>query len=111
MSAITTGTTTRHALWASRCWRPQHIGWPALTPSQKSLTLQIAVLTLLTVPPAAVAGVVVCARFVPRLRPALAGTPYPLVVASALALGTLYFPFAASFYSHAFAGALDLIGF
>jgi hypothetical protein len=92
------------AYWVAR-------GVAAVTQGQGGLTPQIAALTLLTVTPVAVVGTVICLRFVRRLRPALAGTPYPLVVASALALGTLYYPFAASFYSHAFAGALDLIGF
>jgi hypothetical protein len=82
-----------------------------LTHSTSDPTYFIAILALLTVVPAASAGVLVFARFAMRLRPALASAIFPLAAASALALGTLWYPFATSFYSHALAGALDLIGF
>lgn len=78
---------------------------------QHNLTIFIAILTALTVIPVSVGGVAIFGRLVARLRPSLAGTWYPLIVATALALGTLYYPFAMSFYGHAFAGALDLIAF
>ena len=83
----------------------------ALTHSENNLTFPIEILTLLTVIPAAVAGVIAFERFVVRLRPALAGSIFPIAAASALALGTLWYAFADAFFSHAFAGALDLIGF
>ncbi|MGZ6307272.1 MAG: hypothetical protein ACXWP6_12460 [Ktedonobacterales bacterium] len=75
------------------------------------LTLEIALLSLFTVVPAALAASVVFWRFVLRLRPESAGTPLPLVVTSAFALGTFFYPIGTLFFSHAFGGGLDLIGF
>ncbi len=77
----------------------------------RSLTLQIAILNDFTVLPAAVIGALALKRFVDHLRPQLARTPLPTVVAGAFALGTLAFPFATTFFSHAFGGALVFIGF
>lgn len=75
------------------------------------LTLEIALLSLFTVIPVALAASIVFWRFVLRLRPQLAGTPLPLVVTSAFALGTFFYPMGTLFFSHAFGGGLDLIGF
>src|SRR5579859_6472094 len=80
-------------------------------PETALLTAPIYILNLFTVVPVAAAAALVFPRFVARLRPALAGTPLPLVVATAFALGTLFFPFAAVFFSHAFAGGLAFLGF
>jgi hypothetical protein len=80
-------------------------------PETALLTAPIYILNLFTVVPVAVAAALVFARFVARLRPTLAGTPLPLVAATAFALGTLFFPFAAVFFSHAFAGGLAFLGF
>lgn len=81
------------------------------TPETALLTAPIYILNLFTVVPVAIAAALIFARFVARLRPALAGTPLPLVAATAFALGTLFFPFAAVFFSHAFAGGLAFLGF
>lgn len=75
------------------------------------LTLEIALLSLFTIVPISLAVSVVFWRFVLRLRPELAGTPLPLVVTSAFALGTFFYPIGTVFLSHAFGGGLDLIGF
>ncbi|MGZ3638748.1 MAG: hypothetical protein ACXVCX_13030 [Ktedonobacterales bacterium] len=75
------------------------------------LTLEIALLSLFTVVPVALAASAVFWRFVLRLRPESAGTPLPLVVTSAFALGTFFYPIGTLFFSHAFGGGLDLIGF
>lgn len=75
------------------------------------LMLEIALLSLFTVVPVALATSIVFWRFVLRLRPVLAGTPLPLVITSAFALGTFFYPIGTLFFSHAFGGGLDLIGF
>ncbi len=79
--------------------------------NSRTLTVQIAILNDFTVLPAAVIGALALKRFVDYLRPQLARTPLPTVVAGAFALGTLAFPFATTFFSHAFGGALAFIGF
>ena len=79
--------------------------------SFKGLTIQIAVLSAFTVMPACVVGALTLKRFVERLRPQLAETPLPMVVAGAFALGTIAFPFGATLFSEAFGGALAFIGF
>lgn len=83
----------------------------AATHSRPTLTFFIAYFNLFTAVPVCVTAALVFAAFVARLRPAIAGTPAPLVAASAFALGTLYFPFAGVFFGHAFAGGLIFIGF
>ena len=79
--------------------------------TQFTLTQQIAILNALTVLPVAVMAAVALRRFVAHLRPSLASTPLPMVVAGAFALGTLAFPFSTTFFSHAFGGGLAFIGF
>ena len=81
------------------------------THSHPTLTYYIAYFNLFTAVPVCVIAALLFADFVVRLRPALAGTSWPLVAASAFALGTLYFPFAGVFFGHAFAGGLIFIGF
>ena len=76
-----------------------------------TLTEQIAILNLLTVVPVAIVCALTLRRFVIHLRPSLAATPLPMVVAGAFALGTLAYPFATIFFSEAFGGALVFIGF
>ena len=76
-----------------------------------TLTQQIAILNAFTVLPVAVMAAVALRRFVAHLRPSLASTPLPMVVAGAFALGTLAFPFSTTFFSHAFGGGLAFIGF
>jgi 4-amino-4-deoxy-L-arabinose transferase-like glycosyltransferase len=76
-----------------------------------TVTIQIGLLSMFTVLPAALAGVIAFERLILRLRPRLAGTPIPVVVTGAFALGTLYYSFAAEFLSHAFAGGLLITGF
>lgn len=76
-----------------------------------SISIQIGFLSLFTVLPAAIAGVIAFERFVRRLRPALAGTPIPVIVTGTFALGTTYYVFATQFLSHAFAGGLAITGF
>jgi hypothetical protein len=83
----------------------------SLTQTHPTLTFYIAYFNLFTAVPVCVIAALVFAAFVARLRPALAGTPLPLVAASAFALGTLYFPFAGVFFGHAFSGGLIFIGF
>jgi hypothetical protein len=75
------------------------------------LTHQIALLNAFTVLPAAVAGAIALHRFAMRVRPRLAHTALPMIVAGAFALATLGFPFATTFFSHAFGGALAFLGF
>lgn len=77
----------------------------------QSIGIQIALLNLFTVVPAAITAVIVFERFLLRLRPNLRQTSLPLVVAGALAFATFFFPMATEFFSHAFAGALAFIGF
>lgn len=79
--------------------------------SAYSLTTQIAILNAFTVVPAAIAGGIAVRRFAARIRPDLAATPLPMVVAGAFAFATLAFPFSTTFFSHAFGGALAFIGF
>ncbi len=79
--------------------------------STNSLTTQIAVINAFTVMPVAVAGAVALHRFAMRVRPRLAHTPLPMVVAGAFALATLAFPFATTYFSHAFGGGLAFLGF
>lgn len=76
-----------------------------------TVTMQIGLLSMFTVLPAAVAGVIAFERLLLCLRPQLAGTPIPVVVTGAFALGTLYYSFGAEFLSHAFAGGLLMTGF
>jgi hypothetical protein len=76
-----------------------------------SLTHQIAILNAFTVLPVGVMAAVAMRRFVAHLRPSLASTPLPMVVAGAFALGTLEYPFSTTFFSHAFGGGLAFIGF
>jgi hypothetical protein len=76
-----------------------------------TLTQQIAYLNAFTVLPVAVLAAVALRRFVAHLRPSLASTPLPTVVAGAFALGTLAFPFSTTFFSHAFGGGLAFISF
>ncbi len=79
--------------------------------TQFTLTQQIAYLNALTVLPVAIMAAVALRRFVAHLRPSLASTPLPMVVAGAFALGTLAYPFSTTFFSHAFGGGLAFIGF
>jgi len=79
--------------------------------NSRTLTEQIAILNDCTVLPAAVIGALALKRFVDYLRPQLVRTPLSTVVAGAFGLGTLAFPFATTFFSHAFGGALVFIGF
>ncbi|MGH2515844.1 MAG: hypothetical protein ACRDHP_09330 [Ktedonobacterales bacterium] len=76
-----------------------------------TITVQIGLLSMCTVLPAAIAGVIAFERLLLRLRPRLAGTPIPVIVTGAFALGTLYYSFGAMFLSHAFAGGLLMTGF
>lgn len=76
-----------------------------------SLTHQIAILNAFTVLPVGVMAAIAMRRFVAHLRPSLASTPLPMVVAGAFALGTLEYPFSTTFFSHAFGGGLAFIGF
>ncbi|HEU5369480.1 MAG TPA: hypothetical protein VFU69_13495, partial [Ktedonobacterales bacterium] len=76
-----------------------------------TLTQQIAILNAFTVVPVAIIAAIALRRFVAHLRPSLAATPLPMVVAGAFALGTLAFPFSSTFFSHAFGGGLAIIGF
>lgn len=77
----------------------------------QTIGIQIALLNLCTVVPAAIAAVIVFERFLLRLRPNLRGTGLPLVAAGAFGLATFFFPMATEFYSHAFAGSLAFMGF
>jgi hypothetical protein len=79
--------------------------------AQFTLTQQIAYLNAFTVLPVAIMAAVALRRFVAHLRPSLASTPLPMVVAGAFALGTLAYPFSTTFFSHAFGGGLAFIGF
>jgi len=76
-----------------------------------TVTVQIGLLSMFTVLPAVLVGVIAFERLILRLRPRLAGTPIPVVVTGAFALGTLFFSFGAEFLSHAFAGGLLITGF
>jgi hypothetical protein len=78
---------------------------------QPATTIQIAFLNMFTVVPIAIIATIVFYRLILRLRPSLAGTPVPFVVTTAFALGTLEYPFAVSFFSHAMGGCLMLCGF
>lgn len=73
--------------------------------------VRIGYLTLFTVVPVSLAGVIAFERFVMRLRPQLAGTPLPVVLAGIFGLGTLYGLFATQFFSHTFAGGLVFVAF
>lgn len=75
------------------------------------LTEQIALLNAVTLLPATVVGALAFRRFVARLRPSLAASPLPYIVAGMFALGTLAWPFSTTFYSHMFGGALVFIAF
>ncbi|HEY7975066.1 MAG TPA: hypothetical protein VID72_06970 [Ktedonobacterales bacterium] len=79
--------------------------------AQLTLTQQIALLNAFTLLPATVAGALAFRRFVARLRPALASSPLPYVVAGMFALGTLAYPFSTTFFSHMFGGALIFVAF
>jgi hypothetical protein len=79
--------------------------------AQLTLTQQIALLNAFTLLPATLAGALAFRRFVARLRPALASSPLPYVVAGMFALGTLAYPFSTAFYSHMFGGALIFVAF
>jgi len=76
-----------------------------------TMNIAIPIINLFTVVPIAIIATIVFYRFVLRLRPDLSGTPAPFVVTTAFALGTLEYPFAVSFFSHAMGGGLMLIGF
>lgn len=75
------------------------------------LTVQIALLNAVTLLPATVVGALAFRRFVARLRPSLAASPLPYIVAGMFALGTLAYPFSTTFYSHMFGGALVFTAF
>lgn len=79
--------------------------------TQMNLTQQIGLLNAVTLLPVTVVGALAFRRFVARLRPALASSPLPYVVAGMFALGTLAFPFSTTFYSHMFGGALIFTAF
>ena len=85
------------------------MGNPPVT--QWSMDVAVPLVNLFTVVPIAISATVVFYRFILKLRPALAGTPIPLVVTTAFALGTLEYPFAVSFFSHAAGGCLMFCGF
>jgi hypothetical protein len=76
-----------------------------------SLTDQIALLNIFTVAPASIAACLVMRRFIARLRPHLASSPLPYVVAGIFGLATLFYPFTTTFFSHTFGGAMLLIAF
>ena len=76
-----------------------------------TMTDQIALLNAFTVLPASVAACLVMRRFIARLRPALAASPLPYVVAGIFGLATLFYPFTTTFFSHTVGGALLFIGF
>lgn len=78
---------------------------------QFTLTDQIALLNAFTVLPASVAVALVMRRFIARLRPELAGSPLPFVVAGAFGLATLFYPFTTTFFSHTLGGAMLLMAF
>lgn len=78
---------------------------------QLSLTQQIALLNAVTLLPATVVGALAFRRLVARLRPSLAGSPMPYVVAGMFALGTLAYPFSTTFFSHMFGGSLLFVAF
>ena len=79
--------------------------------AQMSLTQQIALLNAVTLLPATLAGALAFRRFAARLRPTLANSPLPYVVAGAFALGTLAYPFSNTFFSHMFGGSLIFVAF
>jgi hypothetical protein len=79
--------------------------------AQLTLTQQIALLNAFTLLPATVAGALAFRRFVAQLRPALANSPLPYVVAGMFALGTLAYPFSNTFFSHMFGGSLIFVAF
>ncbi|HEY8326446.1 MAG: hypothetical protein ACHQ1E_11085 [Ktedonobacterales bacterium] len=79
--------------------------------AQLTITQQIALLNAFTLAPAAVAGALALRRFVARLRPTLANSPLPYVVAGMFALGTLAYPFSTTLFSHMFGGALIFVAF
>ncbi|HEX9035941.1 MAG TPA: hypothetical protein VF808_03030 [Ktedonobacterales bacterium] len=76
-----------------------------------TLTDQIALLNAFTVLPASVAACLVMRRFAVRLRPELAQSPLPYVVAGVFGLATLFYPFTTTFFSHTVGGAFLFIGF
>lgn len=78
---------------------------------QFTLTDQISLLNAFTVAPASIAACLVLRRFIARLRPGLAASPLPYVVAGVFGLATLFYPFTTTFFSHTFGGAMLLIGF
>jgi len=79
--------------------------------TQLTLTQQIALLNAFTLLPATIAGALAFRRFVARLRPTLASSPLPYVVAGMFALGTLAYPFSTTYYSHMFGGSLIFVAF
>ncbi len=79
--------------------------------AQLSLTEQISLLNAVTLLPATLAGALAFRRFAARLRPSLANSPLPYVVAGAFALGTLAYPFSNTFFSHMFGGSLMFVAF
>ena len=79
--------------------------------AQLTMTQQIALLNAFTLLPATVVGAVAFRRFVARIRPTLAHSPLPYVVAGMFALGTLAYPFSTTFYSHMFGGSLIFTAF
>lgn len=73
--------------------------------------VRIGYLNVFTVVPASLLGVIAFERFVSRLRPSLAGTALPAILAGVFGLGTIYGLFATQFFSHAFAGGLIFTSF
>ena len=73
--------------------------------------VRIGYLSLFTVVPASLLGVIAFERCVARLRPSLASTALPAILAGIFGLGTIYGLFATQFFSHAFAGALIFTSF
>lgn len=76
-----------------------------------TVTVQIGMLSMFTVLPAVLAGVISFERLIIHWRPRLAGTPIPVVVAGAFALGTQFYFYGSEFLSHAFAGGLAITAF
>ncbi|HEX9038446.1 MAG TPA: hypothetical protein VF808_15795 [Ktedonobacterales bacterium] len=80
-------------------------------PARIAYALQVYAMNLFTVVAVGVAAALIFRRFVARLRPTLAASPLPFVVAGTFALATLEYPFAVVFLSHVFGGGLLFIAF
>ncbi len=74
-------------------------------------TVAIAVLSMITIVPCTLLAALLMVRMVRWLRPGLAQSVFPLLIASAYALGTLAYPFSVAFLSHQVGGALMLVAF